>query len=223
MHHRKGKKILIYFFLLILFGSINNINFYNLKFQKIKDIKVKGLSDYDNLILSQKIKNLDLGNIFLINSEDIKNHISSNSLVEKYYIFKRYPYSIDINIEKTKFLARINHNNFFFLIGSNGKLSENKSFDNRLPYIFGKPDIDEFLNFKKIIDQSKIPYNEIKNLYFFSSKRWDLELKNNITIKLSSNNTSESLEIVSEFLYDDNFKDVKIIDARNIDKIILND
>ena len=31
MHQRKGKKIVIYFFLLILVGSINNINLNNLR------------------------------------------------------------------------------------------------------------------------------------------------------------------------------------------------
>ena len=35
MHQRKGKKILIYFFLLLLVGSINNIGLSNLKFKEI--------------------------------------------------------------------------------------------------------------------------------------------------------------------------------------------
>ena len=51
MHQRKGKKILIYFFLLLLVGSINNINFNNLKFKDIKYIKIAGLGEKDNLIL----------------------------------------------------------------------------------------------------------------------------------------------------------------------------
>ena len=35
MHQRKGKKILIYFFLLILVGSINNDSLNNLNFKKL--------------------------------------------------------------------------------------------------------------------------------------------------------------------------------------------
>ena len=35
MHQRKGKKILIYFFLLLLVGSINNIGLSNLNFKEI--------------------------------------------------------------------------------------------------------------------------------------------------------------------------------------------
>ena len=223
MHQRKGKKILIYFFLLFIVGSINNISLNNLKLKKINHININGLEENDNAILLQEIKNLNLDNIFSINKNEIINQINANSLVENYNIFKRYPSSIDVNIKKTKFLARINNNGKIFLIGSNGKLTENNFSSNQLPFIFGNPNIYEFLDFKKTIDQSKISYEEIKNLYFFSSQRWDLELKNNVIIKLSKNYTKESLNLALEFLYSDEFRDVTIIDARIKNQIILND
>ena len=223
MHQRKGKKILIYFFLLFIVGSINNISLNNLKLKKINYININGLGENDNAILLQEIKNLNLDNIFSINKNEIVNQMNSNSLVENYNIFKRYPSSIDVNIEKTKFLARINNNGKIFLVGSNGKLIENNFSSNQLPFIFGNPNIYKFLEFKKTIDQSKISYDEIKNLYFFSSQRWDLELKNNIIIKLSKNYTKESLNLALEFLYSDGFRDVTIIDARIKNQIILND
>ena len=47
-----------------------------------------------------------INNIFLINKIDLKDEIESNTLVENYSIFKRYPSALDINIEKTKFLAK---------------------------------------------------------------------------------------------------------------------
>ena len=56
MHQRKSKKILIYFFLLFLVGSINNININNLKFLAVKDISVTGLENKDNSIISKKNK-----------------------------------------------------------------------------------------------------------------------------------------------------------------------
>ena len=223
MHQRKGKKILIYFFLLILVGSINNINFSSIKLKKIDSIKVLGLGDKDNSILLKEIKNLNLENIFLINKEKIVEKINSNSLIEKYEIFKRYPSSLDINIDKTKLLAKLNENDKILIIGSNGKLSKNDLFNNHLPFIFGKPDIDEFLYFKEIIDQSNFSYDEVKNLYFYSSKRWDIELNNNIIIKLSKDDPKNSLKFAFEFLHNNDFKDIKIIDARIKNQIILND
>jgi cell division protein FtsQ len=223
MQQRKSKKILIYLFLLFLVGSINNINFNNLKFKEIENIKVLGLGNYDNSILISQIQNLNLKNIFFINREDIKKKIKSNNLVEKYEIFKLYPSSLVINIKKTKFLAKINDKEKIFFVGSNGKLLKNNSFYNQLPFIFGKPDVSEFLEFKEIIDQSKFSYNEVKNLYYFPSKRWDLELKNNAIIKLSKNYPEESLKLAFEFLHNKDLKDIKFIDARIKNQIILND
>ena len=223
MHQQRSKKILIYFFLLLLVGSINNTDLSSLRFKVVKDIYLTGLGKEDNLILLKEIKNLNLGNIFSINKEEIAYKINSNSLVEKFKIFKKYPSSLDIDIQKTKFLARINNTGKIFLLGSNGKFSENSSSIDKLPFIFGKPDIYTFLNFKNIIDQSKFSYDEIKSLYYFPSKRWDLELKNNVLVKLSKNNTNESLDLVFDFLYNNDFKKIQIIDARIKNQIILND
>jgi cell division protein FtsQ len=223
MHQRKSKKILIYLFLIILTGSVNNISFNNLKFRDTSDINIIGLDIKNKSILLKKIKDLNLDNIFLINRNNLINEIELNSLVEKYFIFKRYPSSIEINIKKTKFLAKINENGKIFYLGSNGKLTKNDFLNNQLPFVFGNPEITEFFNIKKIIDQSKISYEEIKNLYFFSSKRWDLELKDNTIIKLPNENTKLALMLALEFLHNNEFKDNRIIDARIKSQIILND
>ena len=223
MHQRKSKKILIYVFLLLIVGSINNVSLNNITLKDIDNIKIVGLEEKDNLILLNQIRSLNLSNIFLIDGKKIEKKIVSNNLIENFFIFKRYPSSLDVNIETTKFLARINKNGKKFLVGSNGKLIEDNLSNNQLPFIFGTLDIDEFLKFKKTIDQSKISYQEIKNLYFFSSKRWDIELKNNILIKLSKNNTKASLKLVLQFLHGNEFKDIKMIDARITNQIILND
>jgi len=217
MQQRKSKKILIYFFLLLVVGSINNINFNDLILKNI-NINVDGLDIEDELILLKKIKNFNLNNIFLISKIDLINKIESNSLVEKYYIFKRYPSSLDVKIEKTKFLSKINKNGQIFYIGSNGKFIKNDFLNNQLPFIFGNPEVIEFFNIKEIIDKSKISYNEIKNLYFFPSKRWDLELRDSTIIKLPNEDVGLALNLAIEFLGDNKF-----IDARIENQIILDD
>ena len=218
MQQRKSKKILLYFFLLLVVGSINNINFNSLKLQNINNINISGLDIKDKSTLLKQIENFNLNNIFLISKIDLTNEIESNSLVENYSVFKRYPSSIDINIEKTKFLAKINKNGQIFYIGSNGKFVKNDFLNNQLPFVFGNPEVIEFFYIKEIIDKSKISYSEIKNLYFFPSKRWDLELRDNTIIKLPNENTNLALKLAIDFL-DDN----KFIDARIKNQIILND
>jgi len=218
MQQRKSKKILIYFFLLLVVGSINNINLNGLKFQNINNINITGLDIKNKLIMLKKIENFNLNNIFLINKIDLKDEIESNTLVENYSIFKRYPSSLYIDIEKTKFLAKINKNGQIFYIGSNGKFIKNSSLNNELPFIFGNPEIFEFFKIKEIIDKSKISYTEIKNLYFYPSKRWDVELIDNTIIKLPNDNINLALNLALEFL-----NDHKRIDARIKNQIILDD
>ena len=223
MHQRKGKKILIYIFILIFVGSINNSALPKIEFENIKNISISGLSDQENLNLLNNIQNLNLKSIFLINKNEISKIINSNNLVEKYEITKKYPHSLDIKITKTNFLAKINSNGQIYLVGSNGKLSDVKFSNKELPYIFGKPEINEFLKFIDIIYQSKFSLNEIENLYFFPSKRWDLELKNKTILKLSKDLTQFSLNEVFEILNDKNFHNIKVVDARIKNQIILNE
>ena len=223
MHPQKGKKILIYLFLFLILGSINNTALTRIQFENINTIKISGLNENENTNLLKDIEGLNSKNIFFIKGNEISKIISSNSLVESFKIFKKYPNTIDIKIEKTNFLAKINKSGKIMLIGSNGKLSDLKFSDKELPFIFGKPQIYEFIDFTNIIKQSKFSLNEIKNLYFFPSKRWDLELKNNIVLKLSKDHTILSLNQAFEFLTENNFNDFKIVDVRIKNQIILND
>ena len=223
MHQQKGKKIFIYLFLFLIVGSINNTALTKIRFEKIQSIQISGLNQNQDINLLENIKKLNLKNIFFLNRNEISKIISSNSLVENYEIFKKYPDTIDIKIERTKFLAKINNNGKTFLVGTNGKLSDEKFSDKELPFIFGKPAIDEFIKFIHVIEQSKLPLNQVKNLYFFQSKRWDLELKNSVILKLSRDHTKLSLDQAFEFLNDNNFNDIKVVDARIKNQIILND
>ena len=223
MHLRKSKKILIYFFLLLIFGSINNMQLNNLNLKKINNISITGLNQSDSQALLREISNLNLGNILFLDGDVLIKIIGKNSLIQNFSIFKKYPSTLNIEIEKAKFLAKINQNGKTFLIGSNGKLIKSNYIAKDLPYIFGKPEINEFLKFKKIIDQSQLDYNKIKTFYFFQSKRWDIEFKNNIILKLPNEEVNQALNNVNLFLNDNRFRNLKIIDSRVKNQIIIND
>ena len=222
MHQKKSKKIIIYFFLLIVLGSINNKIFSSTKFYQIKEIQISGLEDIDNEILLSKLNNFFFKNILLINKNEIIKIIENNDLVQNYTILKKYPSKLDVRIEKAKFYAKINRNNKIFYVGSNGKLIKN-NFEYKLPFIFGNPEVNEFLKFKKIIDNSKLQYRDIKNLYFFQSKRWDIELNNNLIVKLPKENLDKSLDNVFEIINNNNLNKSKIIDLRIKNQIITNE
>ena len=134
---------------------------------------------------------------------------------------KDNPSTIEIKVYKTIFLAKINNNGKTFFIGSNGKLTPDNAEIKDLPYIFGKPKIYEFLKFKTIIDQSKLSYNQIENIYYFPSKRWDLRLKDNILLKLPKEFTKNSLDNAYEFIKNYKFNKFTVVDFRVNNQIIV--
>ena len=160
MHQRISKKIIIYLFVFFTLVTINNTKVSN-DFYKIKKFNISGLNKiettkiYDDLIV---FKN---NNIFSFNKENISEKIYSNNFVEKFKIFKLYPSTLNIEIKKTKFLAITKKNNKDYLIGTNGKLIEIKDTISNMPFIFGNINVQNFLKFKKAIDNSNFKFNKI--------------------------------------------------------------
>ena len=221
MHQRISRKIVIYLLIFFLVSSIGNYHLINFNFLKNVRFNITGLDDLNILNMTNNLNNLKIKNIYFLNKSKISEIIESNTLVENYSVNKKYPSNLVIKIIDTNFLAKINLNNEIYIIGSNGKLINNNNKNDNLPFIFGKPEINEFLNFKRLIDESKFSYDQIKNLYFFPSKRWDVELNNQLLLKLSKNDIKVSLNQAFEFFNNNNFTDLKLIDARIRNQIVI--
>ncbi len=224
MHQKidKKNKIYIYLFIFFLLSTINNQKIVNSKFFKfnVNQIEVSGLSEKNNLLISNEIKKIFLGNIFLIKKEFLLEILKKNNLINSFEIKKIYPDKIEIKIEKTEFLGITNIDGNFFFIGSNGKLINHRDTKKILPYVFGKININNFIQFVKIIHQSKFNYNQIKEIYFFPSGRWDIKTKDNQLIKLPIENLRFKLDSISKINNIEKFKNAKIIDLRFANKII---
>ena len=98
-------------------------------------------------------------------------------MIEKYSIFKLYPSSLNIDIEKTNFLAAIKKDGNTLLLGSNGKLIESNELDKNLPLIFGDFKIDDFFKLKKAMDETNFDFKDVKNLFFLNLEDGILKLK----------------------------------------------
>ena len=77
------------------------------------------------------------------------------------------------------------------------------------------------LNFLEILDSVNLNATEIKSFYFFQSKRWDINLKNGIIIKLPQFETKDALKNALKISSDEKFKGIKTMDFRIKDKVIL--
>lgn len=210
----KKNRIFIYLLILIILSTTNHKSIEPKKsFNRINKIKVSGLSENNNIKITEKLKQSLSKNIFFLKSENINRIISQFNLVESYTVKKVYPSEIKIEIEQTKFIAKISDNKNF-LIGSNGKLIENENYNKSLPFLFGEFNSEKFLNFKKIIENSKFKFSDFKSIFFYKYDRWDILTNDNILIKLPEKDLKKTLEIAHKIISNNLFKDIKIIDLR---------
>ena len=219
----KDKRILIYLFLLIIFGSINNKYFTNVSFFKIKNTKLVGLNDAEKSNLLSEFEIVKKKNIFFLQKKELIKILNSNDLIESFLINKNYPSDLIIIIQKTNFLANINILDENFLIGSNKRLIKSKLSDPNLPTVLGNPSLKDFFLINDEILKSSIKLTDIKKLYFFPSKRWDLELNSGILIKLPMSNPINSLNKYFEIKSLPQFNDIEIFDMRVENQIIVNE
>ena len=191
MHQLISKKVIIYLCLFFLLATVNNSSIINLRLPKIEKIKISGFSLDQNTHVRDIIESLKSKNIFFINQFEIKKDIFSDNIVEELNIFKNYPSTLIVDIKKTQFLAVTKKDGDDYFIGRNGKLIKKNQSISKLPYVFGDLNINDFLEFKKNIDNSNFEFKQILNLYYYKSKRWDIETSNGYLIKLPRENISE--------------------------------
>ena len=220
----KKNRFFLYIFLFFLLSTINNKSLVNSHIDYVvNDFLISGLSDKNNHKIANDLKTVLLQNIFFIDKQKFSEIVYSNNLVHSFKAKKIYPNVIKVDIKKTDYIAIINSNNQKFFIGSNAKLIRVNGSKKELPFIFGKIDYKKFLEFVKIIDESKFKYNKISSIYYYPSDRWDIKTKDGLLIKLPEKHLSNALRIAYKIKNNTQFKMKKIIDLRIPDQVIVSE
>ena len=223
MQQKKSRKFLLYFFLFLFLGTTHNLYLKKLELPKIEKIEIIGLNEKENNEISKDLNSLYLQSLFFLNNIKIEKILSSHSIIESFSIFRKFPSTLKIDVKKTKILANRFIDGQNFLIGSNGKLIRSKKQINDIPLVFGNFDNKEFLKIKEMIDATKLVYKDIDSIYYFDSKRWDIKMKDGILIKLPNKKALSALKFAVDLLSTKKFEDIKIIDTRINNQIILNE
>ena len=222
MHLLISKKIIIYLLIFCFLVSINNISLMNFSFPKINKIEIIGLNLNERNKIESIINDANFKNIFHIDKQYLKKKIDSINIIEHFEIFKNYPSTLKIFVKETKILAQTKKNSSNYFIGSNGKLILNDFSSSSLPFVFGDLNVEEFLKFKNEVDKSNFDFKKVIKLYYFKSKRWDIETSEGYLIKLSRNDVKKNLNLFVRLSNEDKFKNELVIDFRQKDQIILN-
>ena len=223
MPQQINKKFFIFLLLFLFLGTITNKNLNQNKFLKINNISVSGLDNLENKKILEDLKFLKNQNIFLINKKKIFELMNSNNLIETYSVFKKYPSTIELEVKETNYLAIISKNGKNYFFGSNGKLIEVKYDNSELPFIYGNFKKTDFFELKEILEIFQFDFQNIKNLFYFPSGRWDIEMKSGILIKLPKKKLKDSIELSLKILKENNFQNIKTLDLRQNNLIIVNE
>ena len=89
-----------------------------------------------------------------------------------------------------------------------------------LPNFFGKFSKKEFISFINVINQTNFDYNQISDIFFFKSGRWNIKTKNNQIIKLPKENLKKAFMKATNIIESDNLNH-KLIDLRIPNQVIL--
>ena len=218
-------KLYLYFFFFIFLSSIFNFQIfdnYQNKFS-LKKININGLPYNEKKNIQIELNKLKNQNIFSLKKDKVLEKLTNFNFLETIYVNKVIPSSININISKTTILGKTIIKGKKFYIGKNGNFINSNllSEQNNLPSVFGDFQIDEYINLIKKLKKNEIDLANIKRYYYYKNKRWDLLFSNNLTLMLPSKRDEESIKIYKKLLDNNDLMNIKIIDLRVSNQIIL--
>ena len=219
------KKIYFYilvFFTLTTFFNNNFDKFYKKKFL-INKINIYIEPAAFNEQIKLRLYYLKSENIFSINKNVIKDKVNSLNYLENIQIKKVYPETINITASQTDIIAITYLNQKKYFVGNNGKyiLANKLNIKKKLPTIFGKFEISDFLLLKSALNDVEVSINNITKYYFHKNKRWDVYFNNNILIKLPNRNISHAYKLFNKFKQSNEIKPNTVVDLRIKNRIVL--
>ena len=83
MPQQINKKFFLFFFVFLLFCSLNNKNVNKFELPKIQKINISGLNSQNTNSLKKKLEQIKSQDLFFLKSTEIQNILNQNNLVEK--------------------------------------------------------------------------------------------------------------------------------------------
>ncbi len=187
----------------------------------LKKIEIENNSLVKEELLKKELIQFYGKNFLFLKNTEVEKVLLKNTFVESFIIKKKYPDTLKIKLfEKKPIAILVDKKEKFYLSEKIDliRFKEIQMFQN-LPYVFGSQ--KEFRILYNNLKLADFPIKLIKKYTFFESKRWDLEINDNIIIKLPSKNYVKSLKNFVSIKNNKNFNKYGIFDYRIEDQLIL--
>tara|TARA_Y100001970_G_scaffold96327_1_gene121352 strand:- start:1164 stop:1940 length:777 start_codon:yes stop_codon:yes gene_type:complete len=216
--------IFLFLYLYLNFNKFTNVTFnliqeysnkYNYNLQKIEVAGLTNLNKDEILIFFNKFKN---DSIFLVPVKEIANEIKKNKWIKEVNIRNDYKNTLKVNIKEEAPIGIYENNNQKILFSNNlvvlEILGKNHSYKNLIIF-YGENSI---INSKYLISKIDQDIKQmIQSAIFIENRRWNIRLKNKITLKLPEKNLIEAIKNYKKIysnLSNKDLKDIETIDLR---------
>ena len=230
--------ILLFFILCILFIQNNTNNFLKKNIivffnylsenydYKLKKIEINKLSYIDEEKIKKFFDDYRDNSIFLIPIEKILDRIKDESWVKEIKIKSNYKDTLKITIVEFTPRGIYNEKGKSYVFNNQGKVIDykiqNHPFLDNLIIFHGENALIHSISFLNSIPLFLV--NQIKEAIFVSNRRWDVELKNGIILKLKENDLQNSFinyEKIYKNMSNQDLREIKSIDLRVNNRAIL--
>ena len=215
------KQLVVAFILFTLLTTVTfkekiTISQLNIKKIIVENNSLVKKNDVKKLLFSIYDKNI----IFLDNKE-IEKALTQNSFIETFEVKKKYPQTLKIRIFEKKPIAILLNKKEKFYLSDKIELIEFKNIKKYqdLPYVFGNR--GEFKIFYDDLKKINFPFDLINKYTLYETKRWDLETKDKIVIKLHPKKYLKNIQNYLDSRNKQNFKNYEIFDYRIDNQLIL--
>lgn len=217
------KRLVIALALLVLFSTYKSQKFFLNNQLNIEEIEIKIVNNF--ILKDENIKKelafLYNMNLVFLKTFDVKEKLKKIDFIKSFEIKKIYPKKIIIKIYEKKPIAILEYKKKKFFISEQIELINYRDIENYkdLPKVVGNK--ERFKTLYKDLKKINFPLDLITGYYFYESKRWNLEIRENIIIKLPSENYIISLKNFMKLTKENNFDKYKVFDYRISNQLIL--
>ncbi|XVN40994.1 MAG: cell division protein FtsQ/DivIB [Rickettsia endosymbiont of Argas persicus] len=188
---------------------------------KLENVIIEGQQNVDEPTIL-KVLNAKKGSpIFALNLEEIRNNLKRNKWIKEACVARRLPNTIYIKLFEREPIAIWQINNQLFLIDEEGyEISKNIEPFPHLLHVVGEG--ANIYASKLVMELQKYPalMNKTLAAVRYGDRRWDLNLKSGINVKLPEKNFEEALKYIDALnkankLFNQNYK---VLDLRDKNK-----
>lgn len=190
---------------------------------RVDNILVEGRYETDPDVL-RAIINLDRGDpIFAFDPSETREMIERLSWVREAHVERRLPDTVYVGLIERKPVALWQYKNKLRVVDAEGITLSDKLGANQktLPIVVGEYANEQAYNLLVMLDAEPDVKNLVEAATWVGDRRWDLTLKNDITVRLPETDIGLALSRLAQAQSQDKIldKNLSVIDLRETDRI----